>query len=138
MSAASSSALAAHAWKPGQSGNPSGLTRERRALYAAIEQSQVPKVVAMLDALFERGIEGDDAAARLWLDQVRGPVKAREQDAIDVAVEQRIVELVSAAKRARIEGNAGTYRKAAVGEPDSQRGEENRESDVASACESNR
>lgn len=82
-------------WKPGQSGNPSGMTRERRALYKAIEESEVPKVLAMLAALYDRGIDGDDAAARLWLDQVRGPVKARDDDAIEQAVEQKIGEMLA-------------------------------------------
>ena len=129
------SALAAHAWKPGQSGNPSGLTRERRALYEAIERAQIPKVIAMLDALFERGLEGDDAASRLWLDQVRGPLKAREQDEIDIAVERRVIELVSAAKRAKMAANEGTYDKTAMGESDRSGREDDRKSLVAAPYE---
>lgn len=85
-------------WQPGRSGNPSGLTRERRALYKAIEESEIPKVLAMLEALYTRGLAGDDAAARLWLDQVRGPVKARDDDAIEQAVETKIGELLAEAR----------------------------------------
>jgi hypothetical protein len=49
---------------PGTSGNPGGRSKERRALSEAIEGEEVPKVVAMLDALFDRGIRGDNIAAK--------------------------------------------------------------------------
>lgn len=93
-------------WRKGQSGNPRGMSAERRALYDAIETNEVPKVLAMLGALYTRGIQGDDIAARLWLDQVRGPVKARKDDEIERAVEEKLLELIQEARRRR--GGGGT------------------------------
>lgn len=90
--------IVAHRYKPGQSGNPAGLTRERRALYAAIEGGEIPKVLALLNQLYEQAMSGDVSAGKLWLDQVRGPVKAREQEEVERLVEQRIIELIADAK----------------------------------------
>jgi len=87
----------------GKSGNPGGLSKERRELYEAIERSQVPKVLQMLDALFDRGIAGDDFAAKEWLAQVRGPVKARDDDAIASAVQEQLMALIHEARRRRAE-----------------------------------
>lgn len=120
-------------WKPGQSGNPDGSGRARRALFHAIEKTEIPKVLTLLAQLYEQALGGDVAAARLWLDQVRGPVKARTDDEIEHAVEQRILELVSQARARNITANAGTYHQAAVGEPDSVGGEADRESELAPA-----
>ncbi len=94
-------------WPKGQSGNPSGMSPERRALLDAIEKNQVPKVLQMLDALFERGIEGDDIAAKEWLLQVRGPLKARDDEKIESAVDARLTELIAEERRRRAE-SAGT------------------------------
>lgn len=89
-------------WKKGQaSPNPGGLSRERRALYAAIEVQEVPKVIALLETLFEQAMRGDTSAAKLWLDHVRGPVKARDDDAIENAVEAKIAEMLSEARARR-------------------------------------
>jgi hypothetical protein len=87
--------------KGGRSPNPSGLSKERRELVEAIERSEVPRVMEMLHALFVRGIEGDDIAAKLWLDQVRGPVKARDDDAIARAAEEKLLEMLQEARRRR-------------------------------------
>lgn len=95
-------------WPRGQSGNPSGLSRERRALYKAIEESEIPKVLTMLTALYERGIAGDDAAARMWLDHVRGPVKPRDDDALEAAVEQKVIEMVAEARARKAAEGGGT------------------------------
>jgi len=95
-------AIAPYRWRPGQSGNPAGLSGERRALYDAIEKRCVPRTLALLDQLLEQAMAGDVAAARLWLDQVRGPVKARQEDEIERAVEQRILELIARAKAAKL------------------------------------
>jgi len=94
-------------WRKGETGNPTGWTKERRELALAIEKTQIPKVLEMLDALFARGIEGDDIAAKLWLEQVRGPLKPRPDDAIESAVDQRIMELVSEARRRAGNGQNG-------------------------------
>jgi len=92
--------------KGGPSRNPSGLSKERRELVEAIERSEVPRVMEMLRALFERGIDGDDIAAKMWLDQVRGPVKARDDDAIAQAVQEQLVALIQEARRRRAEQEA--------------------------------
>jgi len=89
--------------KGGRSPNPSGLSKERRELVEAIERYEVPRVMEMLRALFERGIDGDDIAAKMWLDQVRGPVKARDDDAIAQAVQEQLVALIQEARRRRAE-----------------------------------
>jgi hypothetical protein len=96
-------------YRKGQTGNPGGLTPERRALLDAIEKNHIPKVTAMLDRLFDIA-SGDDlvpavAAAKLWLDQVRGPVKARDDDAIMTAVHEQLVALIMAARQRRAEQN---------------------------------
>jgi hypothetical protein len=93
-------------WRRGQSGNPSGLSKERRELYQAIEKTEVPKVLTMLAALYDRGLEGDVAAARLWLDHVRGPVKARDEDALEQAVEQKVMEMIAEARARKMQTQA--------------------------------
>lgn len=68
----------AHAWKPGQSGNPAGKppgSGELQRLRAAIAQD----VPAILDSLKEAAKGGDVQAARLLLERVLPPVKATEQ-----------------------------------------------------------
>lgn len=99
---AGSTALAAHAWKPGQSGNPAGTSKERRALCAAIDANEIPKVLTLLAQLYDQAMLGDVAAARLWLDQVRGPVKTHGDEEIERAVERRIQELISEARQRRM------------------------------------
>src|SRR5690348_3859487 len=96
--------------KGGPSRNPSGMSKERRELYDAIEKTQIPRVVAMLGALFSRGVGGDDFAAKLWLDHVRGPVKARDDDAISAAVQEQLGMLIQEARRRREEqSRAGAH-----------------------------
>ena len=74
----------AHAWKPGQSGNPAGKpsgSGELQKLRAAIGE-HVPEIINQLVAA-ARG--GDIQAARLILERVLPPVKAIEQpQAIDL------------------------------------------------------
>lgn len=86
-------------WSKGQSGNPAGISPERRALLDAIEKNEVPKVLAMLAALFERGLDGDDIAAKEWLLQVRGPVKPRTDEQLETAIEAKLMELIQEARR---------------------------------------
>lgn len=92
-------------WVKGQTGNPGGLTKNERALKNAIDSEEVPKVMRMLSALRKRGLRGDVAAARLWLEQVRPIAKASQQSAVDAAVRARFEELVSEARQ-RIERRA--------------------------------
>lgn len=94
--------------KGGPSRNPSGMSKERRELLDAIEAKQVPKVLALLDVLYDRAIGCADpmaanVAAKLWLDQVRGPVKARDDDAIASAVKDQLLALIQEARRRRAE-----------------------------------
>ena len=68
----------AHAWKPGQSGNPAGKPSgcgELQKLRAAIGE-HVPEIINQL-VTAARG--GDIQAARLILERVLPPVKAIEQ-----------------------------------------------------------
>lgn len=68
----------AHAWKPGQSGNPKGRptgTGEVAKIRAAIAL-QVP---ALLERLMAQALEGDVGAARLLLERAVAPLKAAEQ-----------------------------------------------------------
>ncbi len=68
----------AHAWKPGQSGNPAGKppgSGELQKLRAAIGE-HVPDIINQL-VTAARG--GDIQAARLILERVLPPVKAIEQ-----------------------------------------------------------
>ena len=68
----------AHAWKPGQSGNPAGKptgSGELQKLRAAIGE-HVPEIINQL-VTAARG--GDIQAARLILERVLPPVKAIEQ-----------------------------------------------------------
>ena len=68
----------AHAWKPGQSGNPKGRptgTGEVAKIRAAIAL-QVP---ALLARLMAQALEGDVGAARLLLERAVAPLKAAEQ-----------------------------------------------------------
>jgi hypothetical protein len=95
-------------WPKGKSGNPSGLSRERRELYRAIEEREIPKVLDMLDALYQRGIAGSDSAARMWLDHVRGPVKPRDDDAIESAVEQKVMEMIAEARARKAAESGGS------------------------------
>lgn len=88
-------------WAKGQSGNPSGISPERRALLDAIEKNEVPKVLGMLAALYERGIGGDNFAAKEWLAQVRGPVKPRGDEQLEAAIELKLMELIDEARRRR-------------------------------------
>jgi Family of unknown function (DUF5681) len=85
----------------GVSGNPGGRSNERRALDEAIEKQEIPKVHALLAALYDRAMEGDLFAAKMWLDQVRGPVKPRKEDEIGDAVESKLLELIAQAKAAK-------------------------------------
>ena len=75
----------AHAWKPGQSGNPAGKppgSGELQKLRAAIGE-HVPEIINQL-VVAARG--GDIQAARLILERVLPPVKAIEQpQAIDLS-----------------------------------------------------
>lgn len=66
-----------HAWKPGQSGNPTGRkpgTGEVAKIRAAIAD-RVPDI---LNALLARALEGDTGAARLLLERTVAPFKAVE------------------------------------------------------------
>ena len=68
----------AHAWKPGQSGNPAGKpagSGELQKLRAAIGE-HVPEIIAQL---VEAARGGDIQAARLILERVLPPMKAIEQ-----------------------------------------------------------
>jgi len=67
-----------HAWKPGQSGNPTGRKPgcgEVARLRAAIAE-HVPPIIAKL---VEQATAGDVSAARLLLERVIPPMKATEQ-----------------------------------------------------------
>jgi hypothetical protein len=91
----------------GKSGNPGGLSKERRELLDAIESKYVPRVSEVLDRLLSIIANGDEmpavAAAKLFLDHVRGPVKARDDDAIAQAVQEQLVALIQEARRRRAE-----------------------------------
>lgn len=66
-----------HAWKPGQSGNPTGRkpgTGEVAKIRAAIAD----KVPDILNALLVRALDGDTGAARLLLERTVAPYKAVE------------------------------------------------------------
>jgi hypothetical protein len=68
----------AHAWKPGQSGNPAGKppgSGELQKLRAAISQ-HVPEII---NQLVTAARAGDIQAARLILERVLPPIKAIEQ-----------------------------------------------------------
>lgn len=67
-----------HAWRPGQSGNPSGRAKgsgEVARLRAAIAQ-HVPEIV---ERLTQAALSGDVGAARLLLERVIPPLKATEE-----------------------------------------------------------
>lgn len=78
----------------GVSGNPAGMSKERKELLSAIESNCIPRVLKVLDVLEGRALAGDTIAARLWLDQVRGPLKPRDNDDIERAVEEKLLELI--------------------------------------------
>ena len=68
----------AAAWKPGQSGNPTGRpagTGEVGKLRAAIAK----RVPDLLDAMMAKALDGDVGAARLLLERAIAPLKAIEQ-----------------------------------------------------------
>lgn len=70
--------LPAHAWKPGQSGNPKGRppgTGEVAKLRAAIAD----RVPELLERLMAQALDGDVGAARLLLERAVAPLKAAEQ-----------------------------------------------------------
>jgi len=86
----------------GVSGNPHGVSKERRELYQAIEKHEIPKVLGLLAALYDRALEGDTIAAKLWLDQVRGPLKQRKDgEDLESAIELKLLEMIQEAKRVR-------------------------------------
>lgn len=80
----------------GQSGNPGGQSRERLALESAIERNEIPKVLALLNALYERGLEGDVGAANAWLNRVVGPVS--DDDTITAKAEKMLRALLEEAE----------------------------------------
>lgn len=61
-------------FRKGVSGNPAGVSKERRQLYEAIETHCIPQVLQVLDELLTDWREnGNMAAIRVWLDQCRRP-----------------------------------------------------------------
>lgn len=58
-------------WAPGQSGNPAGVSKQMLAVRKAVDDARNPEQVReMLQALFERGIAGDNFASKLWLEHI--------------------------------------------------------------------
>jgi hypothetical protein len=89
-------------FRKGQSGNPAGVSPERRQLYQAIESHCIPQVLQVLDNLLSDYLEdGNMVAIKVWLDQVRGPIRPRDDDAIEAAVEERLGELIEQLRRQR-------------------------------------
>jgi len=93
--------------KGGPSRNPSGLSKEKRELYEALEKRYLPEVTRVLDNILRIATTDDGVpaimAAKLFFDQVRGPVKARDDDAIASAVQEQLMALIHEARRRRAE-----------------------------------
>lgn len=89
--------------KGGRSPNPTGMSKHKREMLEAIDSQEVPKVMKVLRKLRRLALAGDVLAARTWLDQVRGPVKARDDDAIATAVQEQLLALIQEARRRRAE-----------------------------------
>jgi hypothetical protein len=92
-------------WQKGQSGNPRGISPERAAMLKTLEECHLPRLPALLDALYTKALAGDVFAARLWLEQVRGPVRPRKDEEIEKAVDARIMELLQEARQRRTGAN---------------------------------
>jgi len=68
------------AWKPGQSGNPSGR-KPGSGEVAALRTGIREHAPAIIQKLTEAALAGDTGAARLLLERVCAPLKAEEQAA---------------------------------------------------------
>jgi hypothetical protein len=87
-------------WKPGQSGNPAGVSKIRLELLSACQVGQTPeRVRQVIDAMWSKAVEdGDVPAATLYLRYVVGPV---EEDArLEELAERKLREAVERAKAA--------------------------------------
>lgn len=55
----------------GVSGNPAGVSKALAAVRKAVDEARNPEQVKqMLQALFERGVAGDNIASKLWLEHI--------------------------------------------------------------------
>lgn len=89
-------------WKPGQSGNRSGLSPYALALRDALEkQETVKRVMRVIRATRIAALDGDARAAKVYLSVVgldTGSVE-RTQKAVDAAVRERLAEMMEEARR---------------------------------------
>lgn len=75
-------------FKPGQSGNPRGVSAHVHELQKAAEEAcTVDKVQALMDKLYSMGMDGDVPAAKLWLDRGLGAVREAPVDLTDAPPE---------------------------------------------------
>ena len=85
----------------GVSGNPGGRPRRLLNLEAAlVEAHDTPRVLEVVDKLREMALGGDVQAARVYLDRVAGPVKANDEERIEIRALE-LVEIMVAEARAR-------------------------------------
>jgi hypothetical protein len=66
-----------HAWKPGQSGNPSGR-KPGTGKVAAMREAIAAHVPEMVETLIDKARGGDVQAARLLIERVIPPMRAAE------------------------------------------------------------
>jgi len=94
-------------FQPGTSGNPGGHPRKLRELEAAIQDAhRAPQVLGVLEKLRELALAGDVHAAKVYLDRVAGPVRANDEEKIEVRAREMLDGAIAEA-RAKRDNRAG-------------------------------
>jgi hypothetical protein len=94
---------------PGVSGNPGGRSKRLHNLESALQEAHdAPRVLEVVEKLRELALAGDVQAAKLYLDRVAGPVKANDEERIEVRAQEMLEALIAHA-RAKRAAAGGTH-----------------------------
>jgi len=85
---------------PGLSGNPGGRSKQSLGLESALRETHdPPKVLAVVEKLRRMALAGDVSAARVYLDRVMGPVRANDDERIDLRARELAESMLARRRR---------------------------------------
>jgi Family of unknown function (DUF5681) len=91
----------------GASGNPGGRSKRAHNLEAALQEAHdAPRVLEVVEKLRELALAGDVGAAKIYLDRVAGPVKANDEERIEIRAHEMLDAAIAEA-RAQRENQSG-------------------------------
>lgn len=86
-------------FQKGVSGNPGGRSKRAQGLEMALREAHdPPRVLEVVERLRELALAGDVQAARVYLDRVAGPIRANDEERVEIRAGEMVKQLLAEAR----------------------------------------